>query len=54
MPDVQSKEARSYNMPRIKGKNTKPEMSVRKFLQASRFRYKLHYKSLTLKHGLVF
>jgi DNA mismatch endonuclease (patch repair protein) len=30
MADVHSKETRSYNMSRIKGKNTKPEMLVRK------------------------
>jgi DNA mismatch endonuclease (patch repair protein) len=32
MTDVHSKEIRSYNMSQIKGKNTKPEMLVRKFL----------------------
>jgi len=32
MADVHSKEVRSYNMSRIKGKNTKPEMLVRRFL----------------------
>jgi DNA mismatch endonuclease (patch repair protein) len=28
MADVHSKEIRSYNMSRIKGRNTKPEMLV--------------------------
>lgn len=28
--DVHNKATRSYNMSRIKGKNTKPEMLVRK------------------------
>ena len=32
MADVHDKATRSYNMSRIKGKNTKPEMLVRKFL----------------------
>ncbi len=32
MTDVHSKETRSYNMSRIKGKDTKPEILVRKFL----------------------
>ncbi|WP_262485556.1 hypothetical protein [Draconibacterium sediminis] len=32
MADVHNKTTRSYNMSRIKGKNTKPEMLVRKFL----------------------
>jgi DNA mismatch endonuclease (patch repair protein) len=32
MADVHDKKMRSYNMSRIKGKNTKPEMLVRTFL----------------------
>nr|WP_319511029.1 hypothetical protein [uncultured Draconibacterium sp.] len=31
MADVHDKKTRSYNMSRIKGKNTKPEVLVRKF-----------------------
>jgi DNA mismatch endonuclease (patch repair protein) len=46
MEDVHSKEIRSRNMAAIKGKNTKPEILVRKFLHANRYRYKLHDKSL--------
>jgi DNA mismatch endonuclease Vsr len=46
MANVHSKEIRSKNMAAIKGKNTKPEMLVRKFLHANGFRYKLHDKSL--------
>ncbi len=38
MADVHTKEIRSYNMSRIKGKNTKPEMLVRRFLHANGFR----------------
>ena len=30
--DVHNPETRSYNMSRIKGKDTKPELLVRKFL----------------------
>jgi DNA mismatch endonuclease (patch repair protein) len=41
-------------MSRIKGKNTKPEMLVRKFLFANGFRYKLHDKKLPGKPDLVF
>jgi len=44
MADVHNKATRSYNMSRIKGKNTKPEMLVRKFLHANGYRYKLHDK----------
>ncbi|XVJ67443.1 MAG: DNA mismatch endonuclease Vsr [Lacibacter sp.] len=53
MADVHTKEQRSYNMSRIKGKDTKPEMLVRKFLHAQGFRYKLHDKSLPGKPDIV-
>jgi DNA mismatch endonuclease (patch repair protein) len=53
MADVHSKETRSYNMSQIKGKNTKPEMMVRKFLHANGYRYKLHGKSLPGKPDIV-
>jgi G:T-mismatch repair DNA endonuclease (very short patch repair protein) len=38
MADVHTKEIRSYNMSQIKGKNTKPEMLVRRFLHANGYR----------------
>lgn len=44
MADVHEPEVRSYNMSQIKGKNTKPEMVVRKWLHAQGFRYNLHGK----------
>ena len=53
MADVHSKETRSYNMSRIKGKDTKPEMLVRKFLFAHGFRYRLHDKKLPGKPDIV-
>lgn len=53
MADVHSKETRSYNMSQIKGKNTKPEMLVRKFLHANGFRYRLHIKDLPGKPDIV-
>lgn len=46
MADVHSKEIRSYNISRIKGKNTKPEILVRKHLYSNGFRYKLNVKKL--------
>jgi len=46
MADVHSKEVRSYNMSRIRSKNTKPEIIVRKFLHAAGFRFRLHNKNL--------
>ena len=44
MADVHEPSVRSYNMSRVKGKNTKPEMQVRQFLHAEGFRYTLHGK----------
>ena len=54
MADVHEPEVSSYNMSQIKGKNTKPEMLVRKFLFSNGFRYRLHDKNLPGKPGLVF
>ena len=51
--DVHRPEVRSYNMSRIRGKNTKPEMLVRKFLHSKGFRYRLHVKELPGKPDLV-
>lgn len=53
MSDVHDKQTRSYNMSQIKGKNTKPELLVRKFLFANGFRYKLHDKKLSGKPDIV-
>lgn len=40
-------------MSRIKGKNTRPEMLVRKFLHSNGFRYRLHVKDLPGKPDIV-
>ena len=53
MTDVHTKETRSYNMSRIKGKDTKPEMVVRKFLFAYGFRYRLHDSKFPGKPDIV-
>lgn len=53
MADVHSKEARSYNMSRIRSKDTTPELQVRKFLHANGFRYTLHNKNLPGKPDIV-
>jgi len=53
MTDVHSPEVRSFNMSRIKGKNTKPEMLVRKFLFSKGFRYRLHSLNLPGKPDIV-
>lgn len=44
MADVHSKEVRSYNMSRIRGKNTKPEELVRKYLFSKGLRYRKNDK----------
>lgn len=46
MSDVHSKKVRSYNMSRIKGKDTTPELIVRKFLHLKGLRYKLHDRNI--------
>mgnify|MGYP004557809669 CR=1 FL=1 len=40
MADNHTKEIRSYNMSRIRSKNTKPEEMVRKYLFSQGFRYR--------------
>lgn len=46
-------EARSRNMSRIKSKNTKPELILRKLLFSKGFRYRIHYP-LPGKPDIVF
>jgi len=54
MTDVFDKVQRSRVMSRIGGKNTKPEMALRRGLHALGFRYRLHAKNLSGKPDLVF
>lgn len=51
--DVHTPEMRSYNMSRIRGADTKPEMLLRKALWAAGYRYRLKVK-LPGKPDLVF
>lgn len=51
--DVHEPEIRSYNMSRIRSRDTKPEMIVRRFLHAQGFRFRLHDKKLPGKPDLV-
>ena len=44
--DVHNKQTRSYNMSQIKGKRTKPEDIVAKYLFAQGFRYRRNVKTL--------
>ena len=53
MADVHSIETRSYNMSQIKGKNTKPEEKVRKFLFSQGFRYRKNVRELPGKPDIV-
>jgi DNA mismatch endonuclease (patch repair protein) len=52
--DVHEPHIRSYNMSRIRGKDTKPEILVRKFIYGQGFRYRLHAKNLPGKPDIVF
>jgi DNA mismatch endonuclease (patch repair protein) len=47
-------EARSALMARIRGKDTAPELTVRRILFALGYRYRLHTKTLPGKPDLVF
>jgi DNA mismatch endonuclease, patch repair protein len=53
MADVHSAQVRSYNMSRIRSKDTKPELLLRKVLFANGFRFRLHDKSLPGKPDIV-
>lgn len=53
MPDIVSAETRSRMMSGIRGKNTSPEMVVRRGLHARGFRFRLHAKDLPGKPDLV-
>ncbi|MBN1915873.1 DNA mismatch endonuclease Vsr [Candidatus Dojkabacteria bacterium] len=53
MTDKLTKTRRSWNMSRITGNDTKPEILIRKELHRKGFRYRLKYK-LTGKPDLVF
>lgn len=53
MADVHSAAQRSYNMSRIRGKDTKPELIVRSLVHQMGFRFRLHRKDLPGKPDLV-
>ncbi len=44
--DLISRERRSWNMSRIKSKNTKPELIVRSLLHRLGYRFRIHKKDL--------
>ena len=51
--DIMSKEQRRHCMSSIKGRNTKPELLVRKFLFSRGFRYRLNHSKLPGKPDIV-
>lgn len=51
--DRLSKEHRSWNMSRIRGKDTKPELVVRSMLHRMGYRFRLHVKDLPGKPDIV-
>lgn len=53
MSDVHSAKVRSFNMSRIRSKNTKPELVVRKLLHSAGFRFRLHASDLPGKPDIV-
>lgn len=52
--DVHDKETRSYNMSRIRGRDTKPELLVRRECHRQGLRFRLQRKDLPGKPDLVF
>ncbi len=53
MSDVHSPETRSFNMSQIKGKNTKPEELVRRYLFSHGYRYRKNVSTLPGKPDIV-
>lgn len=53
MADIVERETRSRMMSGIKGKDTAPEMQVRRFLHSLGFRYRLHVKDLPGRPDIV-
>lgn len=51
--DVHSHRQRSFNMSKIRGKDTRPELMVRRWLWANGYRYRLHRRNLPGKPDIV-
>ena len=54
MPDVHDAAARSRNMAAVRGKDTKPELLIRRGLHARGLRFRLHARELPGRPDLVF
>ena len=53
MVDRLSPEHRSWNMSRIRGRNTQPELAVRSALHRAGYRFRLHRKDLPGRPDIV-
>lgn len=53
MADVLTPQQRSFNMSRIRSRDTRPEMIVRSIVHRMGYRYRLHKKDLPGKPDLV-
>jgi len=53
MTDTITKEHRSWNMSRIRSRDTKPEKKVRSLLHSMGYRFRLHDRSLPGKPDIV-
>ena len=54
MRDLLTKERRSWNMSRITGKDTLPEMRVRSLLHRMGYRFRVHRRDLPGNPDIVF
>lgn len=54
MTDTVDSKTRSQIMSRVRKKNTRPEMTVRRLIFAAGYRYRLHGNNLPGRHDLVF
>lgn len=54
MADTLSTHERSVRMSRVKGKDTRPELQVRRLVHRMGYRYRLHRRDLPGKPDLVF
>lgn len=52
--DVHTPQVRSYNMSRIRGRDTRPELLIRRGLHARGYRFRLHVKDLPGRPDVVF
>lgn len=53
MADTITSERRSWNMSRIRGRNTGPELRLRSLLHRAGFRFRLHAKTLPGRPDIV-